>query len=72
MRKEPTKTELVEALIDLLFIAENDSNLKDDSTYKEYKKAVLSDVEKLDVYGLYDRLKNIELQEPTYKSHYLH
>lgn len=72
MRKEPTKTELVEALIDLLFIAENDSNLKDDSTYKEYKRAVLSDVEKLDVYGLYDRLKNIELQEPTYKSHYLH
>jgi hypothetical protein len=72
MRKEPTKTELVEALIDLLFIAENDSNLKDDSTYKEYKRAVLSDVEKLDVYGLYDRLKNIELQEPAYKSHYLH
>ena len=72
MRKEPTKTELVEALIDLLFITENDSNLKDDSTYKEYKRAVLSDVEKLDVYGLYDRLKNIELQEPTYKSHYLH
>lgn len=72
MRKEPTKTELVEALIDLLFIAENDSNLKDDSTYKEYKRAVLSDVEKLDVYGLYDRLKNIELQEPTYKIHYLH
>lgn len=72
MRKEPTKTELVEALIDLLFIAENDSNLKDDSTYKEYKRAVLSDVEKLDVYGLYDRLKDIELQEPTYKSHYLH
>ena len=72
MRKEPTKTELIEALIDLLFIAENDSNLKDDSTYKEYKRAVLSDVEKLDVYGLYDRLKNIELQEPTYKSHYLH
>lgn len=71
MRKEPTKTELLEAVIDLLFIAENDSNLKDDSTYKEYKKAVLSDVEKLDVYGLYDRLKNIELQEPTYKSHYL-
>ena len=72
MRKEPTKTELVEALIDLLFIAENDSNLKDDSTYKEYKRAVLSDVEKIDVYGLYDRLKNIELQEPTYKIHYLH
>lgn len=72
MRKEPTKTELLEAVIDLLFIAENDSNLKDDSTYKEYKRAVLSDVEKLDVYGLYDRLKNIELQEPTYKSHYLH
>ena len=71
MEKEPTKAELTEALIDLLFIAENDSNLKDDSTYKEYKKAVLSDIEKLNVYGLYDRLKSLELQEPVYRSHYL-
>ena len=76
MKHEPTKRELVEAIVDLLFIAENDSNLKGDSMYKDYKKQVLADIEKLNVYEIYDRLLYIEQIEqtakPVYKSHYLH
>lgn len=75
MKHEPTKKELLEAIVDLLFIAEHDSNLKDDRYYKDYKKQVLAGIEKLDIFEIYDRLLDIEQIEQTakpYKSHFLH
>ena len=56
MISEKYATQLAKAVIDLMFIIEHDTNLKDDRDYKEFKQTVFNDVEALKVYETYDRL----------------